>query len=130
MKLTPESRADFMHRFYDFYDAVVCDVDIRLRGAEPACQITIQSQDREAESGWSTVTFEVRLPSEFRFELSRTTFEVLSSGLQIAWRAGCVVLVLDAYPDDAEELPDLKTNTAYVVGTRCSWTASPVELEK
>lgn len=129
-KLSPESRSDLMHRFYDFYDAVVCDVEIRLRGESPACQIVVQSQDREADSGWSTVTFDVHRPSEFRFELGRTTFEVLSSGIQIAWRAGSIYLVLDAYPDDDGELPDLRTNSAYVAGAECLWAALPVELHK
>lgn len=130
VELTPETRSYLLHRFYDFCDAVVCDVTIHLRGQVPMCRVVIQAQDREVEPGWSTVTFDVQVPSHFRFVLGRTTFEVLSSGIQIGWKDGSIYLVLDAYPDEPGELPDLVTNTAYVAGNKCTWDSRPVEPPK
>lgn len=125
--VTPENCSKMMRRFYSFYDAVVSTVDIHLRGGARICRIVVECQDREVDSGWSTVTFEVHRPSEFRFELGRTTFEVLSSGIQIGWREGSVFLVLDAYPDDPGDLPSLRANTAYVAGDECTWQSQPLK---
>ncbi len=77
--------------------------------------------DRDAGSGWSRVTFHLTGVKEMRFELGRRTFEVLSSGLQIARKGNLVYLVFDAYPDDGPGLPDLSRNIAYVAAESCDW---------
>lgn len=113
---------DAIHtRFWNFYDGVVCGIEIALRGGPPSCEIEIQCKDRDSLSGWSRLRLRVNAVSRFRFELDRTTFEVLSSGIQFVWQQGVVYVVLDAFPDDGNGLPDLRTNTAYVAGESCEF---------
>ena len=125
LKLTASDLEEFRVRFYDFNDGVVCGVELAMQSTPRTCRIRIESQDRDADSGWSYVCFEIRDVQEFRFAFGRTTFEVLSSGIQFAWRDGRVYVVLDAYPDDGPDLPDLAMNTAYVAGLSCDWSVSP-----
>jgi|GEM_PF-5640128 len=122
MRLQPEHVALFHERFADFYDGVVRKVELEVGVPSRACKIEVQCKDRDSRSGWSRVTFSVRGMKEFRFELGRTTFEVLSGGVQIDWQEDRVYVVLDAYPDDGPGLPDLAKNTAYVVGEDCEWS--------
>lgn len=114
----------FRERFYDFQDGVVCFVDLKLRATPCTCRIEIQCMDRDSASGWSTVTLNVQVVSEFRFQVGRTTFEVLSGGIQFAWRDKSIYVVLDAYPDDGTDLPDIAKNIAYVVGESCEWSSA------
>lgn len=119
MDLRPDVVGDFKARFFDFYDAVVSSVRLDLDANPRRCEVLLQAQDRESKSGWSNVRFSVRGVSECRFQIAKSTFEVLSGGLQLAWQEQALYLVLDAYPDDGPGLPDLRTNIAYVVGSGC-----------
>jgi hypothetical protein len=94
--------------------------------AKPAtCEVVVDVMDAESESGWSRVVLRVQGCSRFRLEIGRTTFEVLSSGIQVGWNEDLVFLFLDAYPDD-EGLPDINTNRAYVAGEDILWFAKPI----
>ena len=126
MKLTAKDLELFRDRFYDFNDGVVCEVELAVRFAPETCRIRIESKDRDSDSGWSHVCFDVQDVREFRFARGRRIFQVLSSGIQFAWRGELVYVVLDAYPDDSEDLPDLTKNIAYVAGTSCEWNAIPM----
>lgn len=122
MQLQIEHVVLFHERFFDFYDGVVRGIELEVGVASRSCTIEVQCKDRDSPSGWARVTFAVRAVTEFRFQLGRTTFEVLSGGMQIAWCDGRVYLVLDAYPDDGPDLPDLSKNIAYVAGGDCEWS--------
>jgi hypothetical protein len=61
----------------------------------------------------------VQRVSELRFHLGKSTFEVLSGGIQLGWQGESICVVFDAYPDDGPGLPDLRTNIAYVIGDSC-----------
>jgi hypothetical protein len=126
VRIETDNIDDLRQRFYDFYDGVVCAVRIDIRSDPRTCEIDIQAKDRDSASGWSNVRLTVRKMSEFRFQLGRTTFEVLSGGIQFGWRETSLCVVLDAYPDDGPDLPDLKTNIAYVVGASCDVDIAPV----
>jgi hypothetical protein len=127
-KLEQASVGQFLARFYGFYDGVVREITMNFESQAPACEVVVNAQDTESASGWSRVVMQVRGCSEFRLEVGRTTFEVLSSGLQVAWDRGQVFLILDAYPDD-EGLPDTQTNCGYVAGADIFWSAAPVNAE-
>ena len=96
-----------------------------MRPSPQVCRIRVTCKDRDAGSGWSDVCFDIQDVLEYRFAEGKTTFEVLSSGIQFAWRDTTVYVVLDAYPDDGRDLPDLVSNTAYVAGRSCKWSVSP-----
>ena len=56
---------------------------------------------------------------EFRLEYGKhTTYEALSSGLQLLWKDDMLHVILDAYPYDPG-FPDLATNDAFVSCDRC-----------
>ena len=85
--------------------------------------INIDAKDSESETGWSRVTFHMEELRRFCINRESHHVEVLSSGIQIGWVADEFVLVLDAYPDDDGQLPDLESNRAYVTTARCEWGA-------
>ena len=121
VQLIADHIALFRERFFDFNDGVVRRVEMSLGTATRSLVVEVQCMDRDADSGWSLVTFHLSGVKEFRFELGRRTFEVLSGGLQIALQRNSLYLVFDAYPDDGPELPDLNKNIAYVVAENCEW---------
>lgn len=122
MRISPEHIEVLRERFSDFYDGVVKKVDLEVGIASRVCRVEVQCKDRDSRSGWSRVTFLIRDVKEFRFELGRTTFEVLSGGLQFVWQADRVYVIVDAYPDDGPGLPDLTRTAAYVAGADCEWS--------
>lgn len=123
-KLEQASIGEFLTRFYNFYDGVVRRVSVNFEANPPTCEVVVDAQDAESASGWSRVVMQVRGCSQFRLEVGRTTFEVLSSGVQVAWEDGLAFLFLDAYPDD-EGLPDTRMNQGYVAGEEILWAAVP-----
>lgn len=127
-KLEQASIREFLARFYNFYDGVVRRVSVNFEADPPTCEVVVDAQDAESASGWSRVVMQVRGCSQFRLELGRTTFEVLSSGVQVAWEGGLAFLFLDAYPDD-EGLPDTGTNHGYIAGEEILWAAAPVTAD-
>lgn len=124
MRLQKHDLQTFHDRFYNFEDGVVRAITLDFWEAEETCQIEIECKDRSSTEGWSTVHFMVKKVSEFRFERRKTEFIVLSGGIQFAWRKEQVYLVLDAYPDDEGDLPNLKENCAYAVGMFCEWNVN------
>lgn len=128
-KLDEASLRAFLGRFYDFYDGVVRQVTLHFEAKPPTCEVVVDVQDAESESGWSRVVLRVDGCSGFRLEAGRTTFAVLSSGIQVGWEESLVFLFLDAYPDD-EGLPDIMTNRGYVVGDALHWSATPVSTDR
>ncbi|MES2642726.1 MAG: hypothetical protein V4850_24800 [Myxococcota bacterium] len=113
----------FLRRFYNFYDGVVRSVRIDFESTPSTCSVVVDARDADSASGWSRIEFVVHEVGAFRFDAGRTTFEVLSSGIQVGWVNGQLLLVLDAYPDDVD-FPDLATNRAHVAGASCSWAAT------
>lgn len=117
MYINASNYEDVLGRYHQFYDGVVVEIRLLMHG-QAGCLVTIECMDRNAASGWSRVSLEIKEVSQFKFQYGKTTFEVLSSGLQFMWRGGLVTVFLDAYPDD-EGFPDLGGNNAYIVGRQC-----------
>ncbi len=126
MRLTPETLAELRHRCFEFYDGVVANVDLRLRAQPRSVVVTLHCKDRQATSGWSAVVFTMLGVDEFRFELGRFTFEVLSFGLQVVWKDELVYLVLAPAADARSELPELTKNIGYLAGTSCELEVTPL----
>ena len=121
MNLASEHIPVFRDRFAGFADGVVSEFRVILKPYPQLCRLLILAQDREVRSGWSKVLFEICDVHEFRFERQRSTFEVLSSGVQFVWQRDLIFVVLDARPFDSSDLPDLSRNAAYVAGSTCTW---------
>jgi len=128
VRILRESASEVLERFYQFQDGVVYSVSLELRGVPRRCEVLVQAQDRESASGWSNVRFVVQSVSECRFQLGKSTFEVLSGGIQLGWVRDSICVVFDAYPDDGPQLPELQTNSAYVIGDTCDIEISPLTL--
>jgi hypothetical protein len=126
MDLNPQSLSELRRRFYGFYDGVVASVELQLRAQPRICVITVHCQDRESESGWSAIRFTMRGVDEFRFELGRFTFEVLSFGIRFVWQGKLVYMVLAPPADEGDDLPDLSRNIGYVSGVSCQYELIPL----
>lgn len=122
MQLYPETANAVLAEYFNCDDGVVKDVRIECgtSRSDRVCTVVAECMKEGATpSEWVRAHFRVTGVTEFRFQLVKTTFEVLSSGVQVIWKDGLVYLVLDAYPDDGPGLPDLATNIAYVAGSEC-----------
>lgn len=127
MNIIDEASLDgFLSRFFNFYDGVVQQVSLDFRAEPLTCDVVMHAQDTESPSGWSEVVLRINDMTECRLEIGRTSFQVLSSGLQVGWVGGSVLLFLDAYPDE-DGLPPIDTNSAYVGGREMQWSAIPLE---
>jgi hypothetical protein len=126
MLLTPETLVELRRRFASFYDGVVASVELQLRATPRRCEVTVHCQDLEAKEGWSAIRFTMTGVDEFRFELGRFTFEVLSFGIQFVWKEKLIYLVLAPAADEVPELPDLTKNIGYVAGTSCEYEILPL----
>ena len=116
MLLDPNHIGAVTERFYQFEDGVIRRIIVEL-GAPPRCSIEIECGDRESVSGWARIILAVTGVTRFAFRYGKTTFEVLSGGVQFAWSDSLVTVMLDAYPDG--DSPDLAENAAYVSGSSC-----------
>src|SRR4051794_28971277 len=120
MRIDEANIGALLDRFYNFDDGVICSVHVGMRAGPRTCEVIVEAMDRFSGSGWSTVRFMVHEVSEYRFQFGKkSSFEVLSGGVQFAWRNGSLYVVFDAYPDDGPQLPDLAKNMAYVIGSSC-----------
>ncbi len=126
MNLTPENLVELRQRFVDFCDGVVASVDLELRATPRRCVVTVHCKDLQVENGWSAIAFTMKGVDEFRFELGRYTFEVLSFGIQFVWKGNLVFMVLAPAAADTPALPDLTKNIAYVAGTSCEFEILPL----
>ena len=124
--LTEENSEAFRLRFYEFFDAVVRQVSVtsRSRTMNWECHIDIEAQD-STTGGWALVSLQLEEVLEFTFSKGKSSYAVLSSGLQLFWSPERLLLVLDAYPDDPG-IPDLSRNLAFVACRRCSWTVTAI----
>lgn len=116
-QITPEALPLVLHRFCNFDDGVVRNLNLIPGGIASTVRITIECMDRDVDVG----------PRDFAHG-QRRGWSIVEGGIQIAWRGEKIYVVLDAYPDDPGDLPDLKTNTAYVVGLSCEFTVTPLPV--
>ncbi len=124
MKLSQNHLKIFNDRLVNFYDAVIQSVTLQSGSHPQSCQIEILAKDTQSKSGWAKVRFEVSEVKQFRFEITKRTYEVLSSGIQFIWEHDKIFIILDAYPEDGDCLPDLDNNIAFVSGNHCEWEIS------
>lgn len=125
--LTEANSEGFRLRFYEFFDAVVSQVSVTPRSRSNddwTCRLEIEAQD-SSTGGWALVSLQLEDVLEFTFSKGRSSFAVLSSGIQLFWSPDRLLLVLDAYPDDPG-IPDLSRNIAFVACRRCSWSVTPI----
>src|SRR4051812_17064107 len=100
MLVEPANKSALAERFHNFDDGVVAEVELTMAALPRKCAVTVICQDRQSPSGWSKVRFDIYSVTEFRFQCGdKGTFEVLSGGIQLAWRDDRVYVVFDAYPD-------------------------------
>ena len=120
LQISPENCEAVLNRFDNFYDGVVCSIGISMRSEPTVCEVVLEAMEGAGDGlRWRRVRLAVQGLHEFKFAMGRTTFEVLSSGIQFIWKNGLVYVMIDAFPDDGPGLPDLTTNIAYVAGSRC-----------
>jgi hypothetical protein len=125
MNIEPANVPYILERFFDFGDGVVRFFAVEMSSTPYRCDVHIQAMDKQSPSGWSNVRFTLKGVSEFRFQVGKRTFEVLSGGIQIGWVDGLICVVLDAFPDDGPQLPPLAANAAYVIAEKCEFSATP-----
>jgi hypothetical protein len=127
MQLSRDNIEEIRGRFFEFFDGVVRSVRIdSVEGKDRTirtCEISLDAKDRDSVRGWSRVNLRISGVSEFRFQHGRTIYEVLSDGIQVVWRENSIYVLLDANPDDNQQLRELSKNIAYVIGESCELEA-------
>jgi hypothetical protein len=124
--LDSASLSALMERFDSFNDAVVRKVTIDLAPSDSEIEVVIEAHDYESPSHWSMVTLRMVACRTYRLEEGMTSYIVLSSGLQVGFVDGKVILFLEAYPDE-DRLPEIKNNRAYIIGRELHWSARHIE---
>ncbi len=121
-KLDQPSHREFLDRFNSFNDAVVRRVEHRY-GASGRRQATliISAQDQQSEAGWSNVVLVIDDVSEIAFREGKSTRQVLSDGLTIAWINGDVWCDLSPYSSEPATVDDFRRSDFYVSGEALTW---------
>lgn len=127
VEIDQKNVAQVLDRFYNCEDALLHSVSFALTSSPSIATATIETQDREAPGGWSTLVLTVSDVTNAQLIVGRIILQIMSNGIQIVWKDELVYLVLDAYPDDGPGLPDLAKNNAFIAGSRCSFSATPIE---
>ena len=105
MEIDQKNVAQVLERFYNCEDALLHSVNFSLTSSPSIATATIETQDREALGGWSTLVLTVSDVTNAQLVVGRIILQILSNGIQIVWKDELVYLVLDAYPDDGPGLP-------------------------
>lgn len=81
--LTVSDLGDFFERFNRCFDGVIEGVSINYSEGvkNPIVNIIIQTQDEEAEDGWSSLVLCLHEVINLRFEEGKASYRVLSDGL-------------------------------------------------
>src|SRR4051812_25671983 len=100
-KLDQPSLREFLDRFNSFNDAVIRRVEYHY-GASGRRQatLTISTQDRQSDAGWSNVVVVIGNVSEIAFREGKSTRQVLWDGLAVAWFNGDVWCDLSPYSSE------------------------------
>lgn len=126
LQITKDNAAGFVARYGRECDGVVVSVDQILRPWPYRTTVVVDTKDAESDWAWCRVRFVVTGVKQSRFEVFKSTFEVLHGDIQIVWKEDLVYVVFDAYPFDGPGLPDLSKNMAFVAGEECYVTIEPV----
>lgn len=123
-KLEVSSVREFLNRFNSFNDAVVRRVEHRY-GTSGRRQTTliISTQDQQPDSGWSNVVIVIDNVAEIALREDRSTRQVLSDGLSIAWFDGAVWCDLSPYSSEPVTVDDFRRSDFYVSGETLTWRA-------
>ena len=121
-KLDQPSLREFLDRFNSFNDAVVRRVEYRYGASgRPQATLTISTQDQQSDEGWSNVVVVIENVSEIAFREGKSTRQVLSDGLIVAWFNGDVWCDLSPYTSEPASVNDFRRSDFYVVGEALSW---------
>jgi len=127
--LSAEDVPAFLARFWNFGDAVVRRVAIELTRDRPSrlAVVEVLARDSTASDQWVTCRLTMRRLAEFRVTEGRTSYQVLSGGLQIAWQDGIVFV---DFGSDTELLGDAEAfrGSAFYFGcSSIEWEVRPYD---
>jgi hypothetical protein len=108
-------------RFSDFFDAVLVSVVLELPRSAQDRAATLRVLAQTVEGSWHTIVFCVDRLREFKFFEGRTSYLVLSDGLDIHLVAGGTFLDLAPFSEQPASLDELRRSRQYVFGAACSF---------
>lgn len=121
-KLDPSTLSGFMERFDSLNDAVIQRIEHFY--ATSSCQqtcLTLSGWDHEVDAGRSDIVIVIDGVSEIVFREGKSTRQVLSDGLTVAWIDGSVWCDFSPYTSEPASLDDLRRSDFYVVGKSLTW---------
>jgi hypothetical protein len=129
-KLDQLAVREFLDRFNSFNDAVVRRVEFRY-GASGRRQatLTISTQDQRSDVTRSNVVIVIDNVSESGFREGKSTRQVLSDGLTVAWFNGEVWCDLSPYAQEPTSVEDFRRSDFYVAGEALTWRTAPYREE-
>lgn len=124
--LLPDSTDAFLARFYSFADAVIRKIEI-VYAEDGTRQVTlwIAARDRDSASqdAWVTACLVVSGVDSLRVsESDRTSLQVLSNGLHLAWFGDTVAIECGSLIDPPTNLEDVLASDLFLIGKRVNWS--------
>ncbi len=129
-KLEESAIGGFLDRFNSFNDAIVRRVEHHYcASGQQQATLTLSSQDQQADTGWSNVVIVVDRVAEILFREGKSTRQILSDGLNVAWFEGNVWCDLSPYCADPETIDEFRRSDFYISGQVISWRVEPYREE-
>ena len=121
-QLEESSLRQFLDRFNSFNDAVLRRLEHRYSASgRRQATLTISTQDQQSDAGWSNVVIVIDNVGEITFREVKSTRQVLSDGLSIAWFDGDVWCDLSPYSSGPITVDDFRRSDFYVSGGSVTW---------
>ncbi len=111
--------AALLERFSNFFDAVLVGVVLDLPRDSQKRRATLRLLAQELDGTWYTVTLSLARPREFKLVEGRTSYLVLSDGLDIQVLGEAVAVDL-APEEGGATLEELRRSDMYVLGAACT----------
>lgn len=124
--LTKDAVQGLLERFHGFDDGLIRSIRIDLAAPKPQRSATIVCSAREHTTGdWCNVRWIVRGLLGFQLSEGKTSYIVLSQGIQIGWFDERIYLDLGPYTCEPDCEDDYRQSGMYFVGRQVHWLREP-----
>lgn len=134
-ELTNDNTADFLSRFYQFYDTVIRKLEVNFEFHRERSSATVWIATRDSQGspnqGWVLVKIVIEDITEMRCTEGNITYTVLSQALHVDFIDNVVYLDFGALldldnPDEMKySVEDFRQSEFYIAGRKVLWDVLP-----
>lgn len=125
-QLTKQNSQEFLDQFHCFDDGIIRSIHVVLGPTRLQRSATLICSARDQIAGeWRNVRLEVAGLDEFSLTEGRSSYIVLSQGIQLGWFGDRVYLDLGPYTCEPDCEEDFRRSGMLFVGRELSWGSEP-----